>query len=67
MNKLTRAQLFAAPKSMRRAKERIERAQLLTASARERGIELAQKYESSLLGRRATYAQRRRLAQLRAL
>jgi hypothetical protein len=30
---------------MRRATERIERAQLLTASARERAMELAQKYK----------------------
>ena len=45
---------------MRRAKERIERVQLLTASARERATELAQKYESSPLGRRRHRAQRRR-------
>ena len=36
---------FSRPKRMRRAKERIERVQLLTASARERATELAQKYE----------------------
>jgi hypothetical protein len=48
---------------MRRAKERIERAQLLTASARERAMELARKYE----GIPPNEAQRRRLAKLQAL
>jgi hypothetical protein len=36
-------------------------------AARDRAMELAQKHESSPVGRRATYAQRRRLAQLQAL
>ena len=45
MTTMKRAHLFGGPKRMRRAKERIERAQLLTASARERAMELAQKYK----------------------
>jgi len=52
---------------MRKTKERIARAALLKANARERAMGLAQKYESSPLGGRATYAHRRRLAQLQAL
>jgi hypothetical protein len=64
MKKMTSAQLFGGPERMRKTKERIARAELLTASARERALELAQKYESSPLGRRTTYVQRRRLAQL---
>ena len=66
MKKMTSALLFGGAARMRKTKERIARAELLTASARERGIELAQKYESSPLGRRA-YPQRRRLAQLQSL
>jgi len=42
MTTMKRAHLFGGPKRMRRAKERIERVQLLTASARERAMELAQ-------------------------
>jgi hypothetical protein len=58
-----RVHLFGGPKRMRRAKERIERVQLLTASARERAMELARKYE--VFPR--TEAQRRHLAKLQAL
>jgi hypothetical protein len=67
MKKMTSAHLFGGPERMRKTKERIARAALLKASARKRAMELAQKYESSPLGRRATYAHRRRLAQLQAL
>src|SRR5262245_64061041 len=42
---MKRAHLFGGPKRMRRAKERTERVQLLTASARERAMELAQEYK----------------------
>jgi len=42
---MKRAHLFGGSKRMRRAKERIERVQLLTASARERARDLAQKYK----------------------
>jgi hypothetical protein len=63
MKTMTSAHLFGGPERMRRAKERIERAQLLTASARERAMELARKYEVSP----RTEAQRRRLAKLRTL
>jgi hypothetical protein len=45
MTTMKRAHLFGGPKRMRRAKERIERVQLLTASARERAMDLAQKYK----------------------
>jgi hypothetical protein len=51
---------------MRKTNQRIARAELLTASARERGIELVQKYETSPRGRR-TEAHRRRLTQLQSL
>jgi hypothetical protein len=67
MKRMTSGQLWSGPKSMRKTKERLARAQLLRAAARERAMELAQKHESSLVGRRATYAQRRRVAQLQAL
>jgi hypothetical protein len=43
-----RVHLFGGPKRMRRAKERIERVQLLTASARERAMELAREYEATI-------------------
>jgi hypothetical protein len=66
MKKMTSAHLFGGPERMRKTNERIARAELLTASARERGIELAQQYESSPRGRR-TEPQRRRLAQLQSL
>jgi hypothetical protein len=66
MKKMTGAHLLGGPERMRKTNERIARAELLTASARERGIELAQQYESSLRGRR-TDAHRRRLAQLQSL
>jgi len=66
MKKMTGAHLFGGPERMRKTNERIARAELLTASARERGIELAQQYESSPRGRR-TEAHRRRLAQLQSL
>jgi hypothetical protein len=45
MTTMKRAHLFGGPKRMRRAKERIERVQLLTASAR--AMELAQKYKEN--------------------
>jgi hypothetical protein len=60
VKKMTSARLFGGPERMRKTNQRIARAELLTASARERGIELAQKYESPR-GRR-TEAHRRRLA-----
>jgi len=47
MTTIKRAHLFGGPKRMRRAKERIERVQLLTASARERAMDLAQKYKEN--------------------
>ena len=45
MTTIKRAHLFGGPKRMRKAKERTERVQLLTASARERAMELAQGYK----------------------
>src|SRR5262245_60877787 len=51
MTTIKRAHLFGGPKRMRRAKERIERVQLLTASARERAMDLAQKYKDHIYGR----------------
>jgi hypothetical protein len=45
MTTMKRAHLFGGPERVRRAKKRTERAQLLTASARERAMELAQKYK----------------------
>jgi len=47
MTTMKRAHLFGGPKRMRRAKERTERVQLLTASARERAMELALKEGNS--------------------
>ena len=64
MKKMTGAKLFGGPTRARKTKARIARAQLLMAAAREQASEMAQKYEP--LGR-PTAAQRRRLAQLRAL
>jgi hypothetical protein len=66
MKKMTSADLFGGPMRMRKTNDRLARAQLLKAMARERAIELAQKYESSPLGRR-TETHRRRLAQLQSL
>jgi hypothetical protein len=63
MKTMTRAHLFGGPERMRRANERIERAQLLTAAARERAMELVRKYE----GVARNEAQKRRLAKLQAL
>ena len=63
MKTMARAHLFGGPERVRKAKERIKRAQLLTASVRELALELAQKYEGSPRNE----AQRRRLAKLQAL
>jgi hypothetical protein len=63
MTTMKRAHLFGGPKRMRKVKERIERVQFLTASARERAMELTQKYEDIPHNE----AQRRRLAKLQAL
>ena len=54
-----RASLWRAREGAK-AKERVERSQLLTASVRERAMELARKYEGSPRNE----AQRRRLAKL---
>jgi hypothetical protein len=45
MTTMKRAHLFGGPERVRRAKKRTERVQLLTAPARERVMELAQKYK----------------------
>jgi hypothetical protein len=45
MTTMKRAHLLGGPERVRRAKERTERAQLLTASAREHAMELTQKYK----------------------
>jgi len=63
MKTMGRAHLFGGPERVRKAKERMERAELLTASVRELALELAQKYEGSPRNE----AQRRRLAKLQAL
>ena len=63
MKTTTRAHPFGGLERVRRANERIERVQLLTASARERAMELVRKYE----GFPRNVAQRRRLAKLQAL
>jgi hypothetical protein len=63
MTTMKRAHLFGGPERVRRAKKRTERAQLLTASARERAVELTQKYEDLPHNE----AQRRRLAKLQAM
>src|SRR5262245_36711678 len=60
MKTMTRAHLFGGPERVRKAKKRIERAQLLTASVRELAMDLARKYEGSPRNE----AQRRRLAKL---
>ena len=66
MQKMTGAWLFGGPTRARKTKARIARAQTLMAAAREQAMSRC-KIESSPLGRRATEAHRRRLAQLRAL
>jgi hypothetical protein len=63
MTTMKRAHLFGGPERVRRAKKRTERVQLLTASARERAMELAREYE----GVPRNEAQKRRLAKLQAL
>jgi hypothetical protein len=63
MKTTKRAHVFGKLERVRRANERIERAQLLTASARERAIKLVQKYEVFP----GNEVHRRRLAKLQAL
>jgi hypothetical protein len=47
MTTMKRAHLFGGPERVRRAKKRTERVQSLTASARERAVELTQKKEGT--------------------
>jgi hypothetical protein len=66
MKKLTSAQLFAAPKSARKAKARLARAKSLVAAARERAAVTAQRYAAQALARPMhppTALQRRRAAE----
>ena len=64
MERLTNAQLFAAPKKAGKAKARLERAKLVIVAARERAAERAQPcaVQPSTM-RPPTVLQRRRLAE----
>ena len=62
MNKMTEEQLFAAPKNVRKAGARLERAKLTMAASRERATEMAKKYEMPQQ-LRPSVLQRRRLAE----
>jgi hypothetical protein len=62
MKRLTSAQLFAAPKSLGKAKARLERAKLVIVAARERAVETAQQCAARPSTMRPpTVLQRRRL------
>ena len=63
MKKLRRAQLFAAPASARKSRERLERAKLLIVAARERAADIAQQSATKPLAMRPTVLQRRRLVE----
>ena len=63
MQTLTGAQLFAAPKKARRAKDWIERAKLVVAAARDRALETAQQRATPSIKRFPTVLQRRRVAE----
>jgi hypothetical protein len=61
--KMTREQLFAAPKVVRRADERLERGKVAVSAARARAAEIAQHAAQPRL--RPTALQRRRLERLK--
>src|SRR5919204_1743570 len=66
VKRLTSAQLFGAPKSARKTKARLARAQSLVVAARERATVTAQRYAAHALirpMRPPTVLQRRRLAE----
>ena len=65
MKTLTRAQSLASPKKARKAKDWLERAQLVVATARERAAErTAQQSAGPSMKRPSTVAHRRRLAEM---
>jgi septum formation topological specificity factor MinE len=64
MKKLTRAQLFAPPKTARKTKSRLARAKLVLVAARERAHETAQQHVVPSMKRPPTVLQRRRLARV---
>jgi hypothetical protein len=66
MKRLTREQLFGAPKSARKTKARLARATSLVVAARDRAAETAQRYVAQALARPIhppTALQRRRVAE----
>ena len=67
LKRLTSAQLFGAPKSARKTKARLARAQSILVEARERAARTAQRYVAQPLMMRPmrppTVLQRRRLAE----
>jgi hypothetical protein len=62
MKTLTRGQLFIPPRQARKTKDRLERAKLVVAAARDRAVETAQQGAGPSMKRRPTPAHRRRLA-----
>ena len=63
MKRLTRAQLFASAKRVRRNKDWFERAKLVVAAARDRAVETAQQRKAPSMKRFPTVLQRRRLTE----
>ena len=62
MKKLTVAQLFAAPRNVRKAEARLERAKSTIAAARALAAEISQQYAAQSLSVRPSVVQRHRLA-----
>ena len=62
LKKMTVARLFAAPRNVRKAEARLERAKSTIAAVRERAAEISQQYAAQSLRVRPNVLQRRRLA-----
>ena len=62
MKKMTVAQLFAAPRNVRKAEARLERAKSTIAAARALAAEISQQYAAQSLSVRPSVVQRHRLA-----
>jgi hypothetical protein len=64
MKTLTKAQLFAPAMRERKFKDKLERAKLVVAAARDRAIETAQQRAEPSMKRPPTLSHRRRLAEM---
>jgi hypothetical protein len=64
MKRLTRAQLFAPATRARKIEDRLERAKLVIAVARDRAVKTAQQRAAPSMKRHPTVSQSRRLAEM---